>query len=59
MKTITIQIDEKYAEVITVSLCGRHLSWLNVSTGSYAIADGDNIVVDEHGEIKQIHADKQ
>ena len=45
MKRIIVDIDDKYAEVLTVTACGRDGAGLNVYTQSVNLREQDHIRV--------------
>lgn len=51
MKTIVLEIDESYGDVLTISAVGRNGLGINVTTGSYIIENGDRIAVGDDGKI--------
>ena len=51
MKNITIEIAEKYASVITISVAGHKAHELNVATSAFDLNKIDKITVDENGKI--------
>lgn len=57
MKTITLKISELYDDVLTISLVGSKGNTTNVTTGAYAIKNGDRIIVGDNGVISQISVD--
>lgn len=51
MKTITIEIDEKYAEILTITAIGRSGSVLNASTHACNLSKTSHIKIDENGKV--------
>lgn len=57
MKKLILEIDSEYDDVITFTAVGRTFTGMNVTSGAYAIEDGDCITVGTDGKITQKHAD--
>lgn len=59
MKRVILDIDDRYANVLTVTLVGNLIDWnalkgeLNVTTSSFDIKKCDHITVGEDGKFTQ------
>ena len=59
MKRVILDIDDRYANVLTVTLVGNTIQWdalkgeLCVTTSSFDITKCDHITVDESGKFTQ------
>lgn len=59
MKRIILDIDDRYAHILTVSLVGSSISWETshcdtyVTTSAFNLDEGDHITVDENGKFMQ------
>ncbi len=59
MKRVILDIDDRFANVLTVTLVGHSVHWdalkgeLHVTTSSFDITKCDHITVDEYGKFTQ------
>ena len=53
MKTITIEIDEKYASVIALTVVGNESCAVNVATSAFDLNKINKITVDENGKMTE------
>lgn len=50
MKSITIEIDEKYASLLTFTVIGYNIGEVNVTTAAFDLLKTDKIIIDEKGK---------
>lgn len=54
MKKITIEVSEKYGDIMSVTFIGRFgINIINVSASVYDLDKGSRFIVDENGRILQ------
>lgn len=57
MKKVTIEIDDKYASVLTITAVGIHRNETDVTTGAVDISKNNKIIFDHNGRMVAYNAE--